>query len=124
MTVIDSQARAFIDAYTRALTASWSSDEYAERLQSDPRAALEEVGLSAPANARIQIVRSEITEDSDEDGLHAQVAMWMDGFRTGTFRILMPDPPELVTEELDLDDLSKIGGGFACCCCGPCSCCS
>ncbi len=124
MTVIDTQARAFTDAYTRALTASWSSDEYAERLQSDPRTALEEVGLSLPADARIEVVRTQMSDDSDADGLNAQIAMWLDGYRTGTFRLLIPDPPELDTEDLELDDMASIGGGFACCCCGPCSCCS
>lgn len=124
MTVIDSQTRAFTDAYTRALTSSWSSDEYAERLRSAPRTALEEVGLSVPAGARIEIVRTQITDNSDEEGLNAQVAMWLEGHRTGVFRLLIPDPPELATEDLDLDDMATIGGGFACCCCGPCSCCS
>ncbi|USQ81846.1 hypothetical protein NF556_09440 [Ornithinimicrobium faecis] len=124
MTVIDSQTRAFTDAYTRALTSSWASDDYAERLQSDPRAALEEVGLSVPPQAQIEIVRTQITDDSDEEGLEAQIAMWLEGHRTGTYRLLIPDPPELDTAELDLDDMATIGGGFACCCCGPCSCCS
>lgn len=124
MTVIDSQTRAFTDAYTRVLTASWSSDEYAERLRRSPRAALEEVGLSVPAGAQLEIVRTEITDDSDVDGLDAQIAMWMEGHSTGVFRLLVPDPPELDTEDLNLDDMATIGGGFACCCCGPCSCCS
>lgn len=124
MTVTDSQARAFTDAYTRALTASWSSDAYAERLHRDPRSALEEVGLSVPEGADIRIVRTQITDESDDEGLSAQIAMWLEGYRTGTFRLLVPDPPELDTEELDLEDLAVIGGGLACCCCGPCSCCS
>src|ERR1700736_3409212 len=42
---------AFVNAFTRVLINAWSSEEFAGRLDSDPRTALRESGLDIPADA-------------------------------------------------------------------------
>src|SRR5205814_633702 len=73
----------FVDAYTRVLTGSWSSEEYARRLDEDPRAALAESGLSVPDGADVELVRTA----SGEPDLAAQVELWEEGRRTGRYRL-------------------------------------
>jgi hypothetical protein len=127
MTMSNAQRSEFIDAYTRALVTSWSSDEYADRLSREPRAALAEVGLEVPATARIQIVRT-IPEETDPEArgghLDRQVALWQVGLDTGYYEIYIPETPQIDTSDLDLSDLADVAGGSTSCCCCPCSCCT
>ena len=110
----------FVDAYTRVLTGSWSSEEYARRLDEDPRAALAESGLSVPDGADIELVRTA----SGEPDLAAQVELWEEGRRTGRYRLYLPTTPRVYTRDLTDDDLGAVSGGnaAACCSCCPCSC--
>ena len=48
---------AFVNAYTRILINAWSSEEFAGRLDSDPKAVLRESGLDIPAEAEVVLVR-------------------------------------------------------------------
>ncbi len=127
MALSEAQKNEFIDAYTKALLASWSSDEYAERLDSDPRAALAEVGLQLPADAKIEIVRGTTgaaSQEGEEGRLDKQVALYEAGLESGTFEFHMPATPQIDTSELDVDELSEVSGGGINCCCCPCCCCS
>ncbi len=127
MALSEAQKNEFIDAYTKALLASWSSDEYAARLDSDPRAALAEVGLELPADATIEIVRGTTAAgaaDGQEARLDKQVGLYEAGLTSGTFEFHIPATPQIDTSELDVDELSEVSGGSINCCCCPCCCCS
>src|SRR4051794_15968193 len=87
MPLSESDRSAFVDAYTKALVGGWSSEEFAARLDSDPRAALAEVGLDVPENARIAIVRNIPEEPAGAEGgqqehLDRQIALWQVGVET------------------------------------------
>lgn len=128
MAMNENEKREFINAYTKALVTSWSSEEYTTRLQGDPRAALAEAGLEVPAGARLEIIRT-VPEEADADAtnghLDRQVALWQVGLDTGLYQVYVPDTPQVDLESLDLEDLEAVAGGMAinCCCC-PCSCCT
>jgi hypothetical protein len=130
MPLSDDDRNAFVDAYTKALVSSWSSEEYAARLDSDPRAALAEVGLHVPAGARVSIIRTIPEEPAgaeagQEEHLNRQIALWQAGVETGFYEVYIPDTPQIDAANLDLDQLADVAGGstIACCCC-PCSCCT
>ena len=127
MALSEAQKNEFIDAYTKALLSSWSSDEYAARLESDPRAALAEVGLDLPEGSVIEITRAAAdpaaAAQSQEGRLDRQVALYEAGLESGTFEFHIPATPQIDTSELDVDELAEVAGGdFNCCCC-PCCCC-
>jgi hypothetical protein len=118
---MDAKKRAnFVDAYTKILTSSWSSEEYARRLDDDPRAALAEGGLRVPDDAEIEIVRAA----SGEPDLDAQIELWELGRHTGRYTIHVPPTPRVYTRDLTDNDLGAVSGGnaAACCSCCPCSC--
>lgn len=127
MAMNENEKREFINAYTKALVTSWSSEEYAERLQNDSRAALAEAGLEVPADARLEIIRT-VPEDADTNAtnghLDRQVALWQVGLDTGLYQVYIPDTPQVDLESLDLEDLEAVAGGDINCCCCPCSCCT
>ncbi len=135
MSISEEQKNNFIDAYTKALVTSWSSEEYAAKLESDPRAAFAEVGLELPADARIEVVRNIGKTEPPEEGaqeqgtqgeggsLDLQVELYEKGLETGHYEFHMPETPQVDTSELDLDELADVAGGWTvyCCCC-PCCC--
>ena len=120
---MDPQQRTeFVDAYTRLLITTWSSEEFASRLDTDLRGALHEVGLELPADAIVERVR-EIPEVQREGGLDVQVEAWERGIETGHFYLHIPDTPQVDMSELTEGDLEGIAAsGYYCCCC-PCCCC-
>lgn len=128
MAITEEQKSTFIDSYTKALLTSWSSDEYAQRLESNPRQALAEAGLELPADAKIEIVRNAeaapASGDSQQGRLDHQVALYEKGLETGTYEFHMPSTPQIDTSELDADELEAVAGGDINCCCCPCCCCS
>ncbi|MET7618161.1 hypothetical protein [Streptomyces sp. NPDC005408] len=120
---LDPQKRAeFVNAYTRALINAWSSEEYAERLGTDSRAALAEAGLELPADAEIVIVR-ELPEGKQDGNLDVQVEFWEIGLATGRYEFHIPETPMVDTAELSEGDLSDVAAGGTYCCC-PCCCCT
>lgn len=134
MTITEEQKNTFIDAYTKALVTSWSSEEYAEKLESDPRAAFSEVGLELPADARIEVVRNLGSSTADEDSatadgeseggsLDLQVSLYEKGLATGHYEFHMPETPQVDTTELGIDELADVAAGGVYCCCCPCCCC-
>lgn len=131
MTEVDKQD--FVNAYTKVLVTSWSSEEYHDRLKEDPRAALAEMGLTVPEGASLEVITT-VPEDAAEDGgnghLDRQLAQWEEGASTGNYRIYVPDTPRIDTAELNMSELEGVAGGdgagdcgIGCCCC-PCSCCT
>jgi hypothetical protein len=123
---MDPQERAdFVDAYTRVLITAWSSEEFASRLESDPKAALRECGIEVPANASVELART-IPEGKHEGSLDTQVDAWEEGARTGRYLLFVPETPQVNTSELTEGDLDSIaaGDGYYCCCCCPCCCCT
>ncbi|MYW05538.1 hypothetical protein [Streptomyces sp. SID3343] len=119
---------AFVRSYTKVLTAAWSNDEYAARLETDPRAALAENGLELPAGATVRIVRNL----GGEPDLEAQVELWEAGTESGDFELRVPNSPQIELRELSEADLESVAGGTQevrddttyCCCCSPCCCCT
>lgn len=121
---MDPQQRAdFVDAYTRVLITSWSSEEFAMRLDLDIRVAIAECGLEVPADAVIERVR-DIPEVQRDGGLDVQIEAWERGLETGHFYLHIPETPDLDISELTEGELEGIAAsGYYCCCCCPCCCC-
>lgn len=136
MTITEEQKNNFIDAYTKALVTSWSSEEFADKLESNPRAAFAEVGLELPADATIEVLRNlgksatpegaPQDQDTQSEGgsLDLQVGLYEKGLETGHFEFHMPETPQVDTDELGLDELADVAAGGVYCCCCPCCCCS
>ena len=128
MALNDNDKTAFVDVYTRVLVSAWSSDEYAERLQSDPRAALAEAGLSLPEGSTVEVVtnigQDVLASDSEGGSLDKQIGLYEEGLRTGHFEFHIPATPQIDTSEMDLEELADIAAGdINWCCCCPCCCC-
>ena len=112
----------FVNAYTRALITAWSSEDYASRLEADPKSALREVGLELPADATVDLVRV-IPEGQHEGNLDVQIDLWERGLETGIYELHVPETPQIDTSELSEGDLDSIAaGGVYCSCCPCCSC--
>jgi hypothetical protein len=113
----------FVNAYTRILINAWSSEEFAGRLDSDPKAALRENGLAIPADAEVVLVR-QFPEGQPEGDLDVQIALWERGLESKVYELHIPETPQVDTAELTEGDLDSIAAGeitiYACCC--PCSC--
>lgn len=120
---LDVQQRTeFVNAYTRALINTWSSEEYAAKLGSDPRTALAEAGLELPVGAQINVVRT-IPEGREEGNLEEQVALYEQGLTTKIFEFHIPETPQIDIAELNEGDLASVAAGGNSCCC-PCCCCT
>jgi hypothetical protein len=124
---MDAQQRSqFVDAYTRLLITTWSSEEFAGRLDTDMQGALAEVGLTVPANATVERIREvpEGMHEGSREGLDVQVEAWERGLETGHFYVYIPDTPQVDISELTEGDLEGIAAStYVCCCCCPCCCC-
>jgi hypothetical protein len=123
---MESQERAeFVNAYTRVLLAAWSSEEFASRLEADPRAGLAEHGIVVPADADINLVRT-IPPGHHEPSLDVQIDLWTSGIATGHYELHVPETPQVDTAELSESDLMGVAAGevtiYSCCC--PCCCCT
>jgi hypothetical protein len=122
---MESQERAeFVNAYTRVLLAAWSSEEFASRLEADPRAGLAEHGIVVPEDAEIDLVRT-IPPGDHEPSLDVQIDLWTRGIETGHYELHVPETPQVDTAELSESDLMGVAAGLTinCCCC-PCCCCT
>jgi hypothetical protein len=112
----------FVNGYTRVLIATWSDDDFAQRLDSHPAAALRECGIELPAEAVIEVLRI-IPDDAQEANLDVQIEAWERGIETGRYLLHVPDTPQIDTAELTGSDLDSIMAAMgACCCCCPCCC--
>jgi hypothetical protein len=112
----------FVKGYTKILTNAWSDEGFKERLNEDPKSVLSEYGLSVPATATVEIVSSTAGEGSLDD----QVEIWEKGESTGTFKLYVPEVPQVEEGELseaELDAVSGAGDTY-CCCCSPCCTCT
>jgi len=123
MTMTQQERAEFVNAYTRVLITAWSSAEFADRLVTDPNAALRECGIELPASATIALVR-QIPEGHHEGSLDVQIALWERGQETGTYELHVPETPQVDTAELSEGDLDSIAAGDFYCCCCPCCCCT
>jgi hypothetical protein len=111
---------AFVSAYAKILTASWSDDAYAARLTSAPAAMLAEHGLEVPVGASINVTR-EVGGDPD---LRAQVQMWEEGKTSGRYVLLLPAIPQIDARELSEAYLEAPGDDTSYCSCSCSPCCS
>jgi len=110
----------FVGAYTKLLTQAWSDEAFMKRVRSDPRPALEELGLTVPAGTKISI------EDTKGEGnLDTQVSLWEEGIASGEVTLYVPEVPQIDTAELSESELANVAGGTTyCCCCSPCCTCT
>lgn len=125
MTLSPKDRTAFVNAYTRALITAWSDEEFARRLDADPKSTLRESGLDIPAGAEVVLVRV-IPEGHQEGNLDEQIALWERGLETNLYELHIPQTPQIDTAELSEGDLDAIAAGVdtvECCCC-PCCCCT
>ena len=114
----------FVGGYTRAVINAWSNDEFAASLDSDPKAALAQVGIAIPEGSTVTVDRRNPTPEQESDcDIDQQVKLYEDGQASGSYVFLIPSTPQLETEELSEEDLVGVAGGDSCCCC-PCCCCT
>lgn len=126
MPMSDAEKQEFVNAYTKVLVTSWSSEEYRDRLNTEPIEALAEAGLEVPEGASVAVVTS-IPEEADPSGkghLDRQIAQWEAGEESQAYTIYVPDTPRIDMSDIDMDDLESVAGGDVNCCCCPCSCCT
>jgi hypothetical protein len=118
---LNAQERAeFVNSYTRVLITAWSSEDFSSRLATNPKAALAEAGLTIPANAQVEIIRS-VTESSPEASLDSQVQLWEAGIASGRYVVYVPETPQIDMAELSEGDLDAVAAGLTiACCCTPC----
>ena len=118
------KARAeFVNAYTRVLITAWSSEDFAQTLESNPRQALAEAGLELPGSAEVVLVRT-IPDGRHEGNLDRQIDLYEEGLVTGRFEFHIPETPQVDVAELSESDLDGVAAGDVNCCCCPCSCCT
>jgi hypothetical protein len=116
----------FVNTYTRVLITAWSSEDFSNRLAESPKIALAEVGLSVPAEADVEIIRT-VTNGSPEATLDSQVSLWETGIATGHYELYVPDAPQIEMAELSEGDLDAVAAGLSvtvACCCTPCCSCT
>ncbi len=116
----------FVNAYTRLLITTWSSDEFAAKVDTDAAGALRECGLELPAGATVELVRI-IPEGEHEGSLDVQIEAWERGQATNHYTLHVPDTPQVDMAELtegDLDAIAAGEGDYYCCCCTPCCTCT
>lgn len=124
MTLSEQERADFVGGYTRAVINAWSNEEFAATLDSNPKAALAEVGIAIPDGATVQVDRRDPTpEEESETNIEQQVKLYEDGQASGSYVFLIPSTPQVETEELSDEDLAGVSGGSSCCCC-PCCCCT
>jgi hypothetical protein len=124
MTMSPRERAEFVNAYTRVLITTWSDEDFAQRLDANPAAALRECGIELPAGSAIEVLRT-IPDGEQEGNLDVQIEAWQRGMDTGSYRLHVPDSPQVDTAELTEADLDSIAAGVgACCCCCPCCCCT
>jgi hypothetical protein len=118
---MDAAARSqFVGNYTKLLTHAWSDEGFAGRLRSDPKQVLDEVGLTVPASATVEIL-----DTQGEGSLDEQVALWEQGIASGDIKLYVPKVPQVETAELSESELEGVAGGDTyCCCCSPCCTCT
>jgi hypothetical protein len=122
---LNAQERAeFVNAYTRVLITAWSSEDFANRLGQDPKAAVAEAGLVIPADATVEIVRN-VSDGSPEATLDSQVQLWEQGIASGHYVLYVPETPQIDMAELSEGDLDAVAAGLTIgCCCTPCCSCT
>jgi hypothetical protein len=118
-----SERSEFVKGYTKVLTNAWSDEGFKSQLKSNPKGVLAEYGLDVPADANVEIVPAQSGEGSLDD----QVEIWEKGAETGTYRLYVPEVPQVEAGELseaELDAVSGAGDVTVCCCCSPCCTCT
>jgi hypothetical protein len=125
MTLSEQDRADFVGGYTRAVINAWSNEEFAAKLESDPKVALAEAGIEIPAGATVQVDRSDPPPGKEsESNIEQQVALFEQGQAGGSYVFLIPSTPQIETEELSEQDLAGVSGGDTSCCCCPCCCCT
>lgn len=113
----------FVKGYTKILTNAWSDDSFADQLNANPKQVLSEYGLEVPAGASVEIVSS----TAGDGNLDEQVEIWEKGEESGTYKLYVPEVPQVESGELseaELDAVSGAGDVTVCCCCSPCCTCT
>jgi hypothetical protein len=122
MTLSDEERADFIGGYTRALINAWTTEEFAAKLDVDPKAALVEAGIVIPDNAEVRIDRGLAGPSADN-----QQGSLDEGRTTGVYRFSIPADPQIDTNELSEEDLAGMAAGtsYCCSCCtNPCCSCA
>lgn len=119
-------AKDFRDIYLQFLIKDWTDEAFSQRIDSDPRSALAEVGLELPANVTVQVVRhaagevDPYAEQGNEAALDVQAALYEKGLETGVMQLHLPAAPTSEGAELSETELDEVAAGTVPCCCCCC----
>jgi hypothetical protein len=103
----DLEKAAFIKVYTKVLTQSWSNEEFAQQLQSNPQRVLTDLGLAMPPGSIVKVTHP----DDGVTDLGLQLSAWAEGMTTGSFILSVPGSPHHGARQLSDADLGDLAGG-------------
>jgi len=119
-------AKDFRDIYLQFLIKDWTDEAFSQRIDSDPRGALAEVGLELPADVSVQVVRhvagevNPYAEQGNEAALDVQATLYEKGLESGVLQLHLPAAPAADSAELSESDLTEVAAGEVPCCCCCC----
>ena len=99
MTLSEQERADFVGGYTRALINAWSIEEFAAKLDEDPKAALTEVGIAIPDDAEVRVDRDVAGSSAGHGGgsLEDQVHLYEEGQASGVYRFSIPADAQIGT---------------------------
>lgn len=118
----------FIQNYSKVVARTWVDDSFLNELLDNPKATLDENGLTTPEGADVQIVTVPAGE-TGSGSIEGQYSRWEAGEESGTYELhisLKPDDFDPENVNLSESQLDAVAGGLldGCCCCTPCCCCT
>jgi hypothetical protein len=99
----------FVETYAIVVASTWSDEEFARALISDPRAAIRRFGLVVDPPGEVVVVDGD-WQQSDQL-LGEALRRWEQGEESGRYELLMPRDPSISTEPIDENDLDQVVAG-------------
>lgn len=109
----------FVRAWGSVLMKSWEDDDFKARLHADPKAVLQDAGMSIQDDATVTLESPPADAGPDLD---RQIEMYAEGQSSGSYVFYVQDTNQLQTQEISERELEGVSAG-ACCCSSIVSCC-